>query len=702
MPGEGVRVLEQEDGHRHWSDEPLAVDGIDSFGRQPFISTLVQRIQLASATDPSTVFGLVGAWGSGKTSVLNRVRAGLPDDWTIVDFTPWSSGDSASMSLEFVRTLAEALGNGLDKDMRRRLAGYATYVAPLLGAVPIFGGGLRATADHVLAEIGRRAPWHRQFKELSARIQSLGKRVLIVVDDVDRLGADELLTLLRVLRLLGRFRGVHYLIAYDQDTVEDLLRSTGAVGRSTAFMEKIVQYPFETPPLPRAATLRLTDAAVGDLLSATGRQLDEVGLQRASSLMETIAAQIQTPRTLGRFREHLLAFSSHVNDGQLDVVDFVAVTWLRLASHGVWAELGRSFDVLRSGSRVRGILDREEMTPSDWEAFVVRADTAADVQGTLAVLAIMFQGVHFPGISDYLDHERSISDPTYFGRYLILAIPEDDVSDELIEDVVRGHCSNLDARMTELAVIIDGNDDALARLALSRYRSVREKYKEPSGRLLDFVFARLQTRVSDIDQVGALLTDVRQILAAEAARGLVAGVVSVSAVIDLVGEDESLNLVWLTSRTVEFRDRKKEIAHRFAAYWHPQLLDRFDELRERRLLARVCELLVFCYSAEELAGTLDSTVVDYEDFVSLGIGFVHLAEWVGSSVSYELNFRSKQFAALVSVDVRDQYRSQIEAEAGQVAYDTDDYPSRDIPPAVIRAFAIDSLRSLYISVTEVE
>lgn len=603
------------------------------------------------------------------------------------------------MSLEFVSTLAEVLGETLDGDMRRKLASYAAYAAPLLGAIPLIGGGLSGTADHVLAQMGRKDPWHKQFEELSEQIQALGKRVLIVVDDVDRLGADELLTLLRVLRLLGRFRGVHYLIAYDQDTVEDLLRSTGAVGRSTAFMEKIVQYPFETPPLPRAARLRLTSAAIDDLLSVTGRQLDEIGLYRASSLVEVIAEQIQTPRTLGRFREHLLAFSSHVNDGQLDVVDFVAVTWLRLASHGVWAELSRSFDLLRSGSRGADILDRQQMSPSAWEEFVVGADAAADVQGTLEVLAIVFEGVRVPGLREHLGHKRSISDPTYFGRYLILAIPEDDVSDELVEDVVSGNCSNLDDRMAELAGIIDGRDDALARLALSRFRSARENFKEPSERLIAFVFARLQARVSDIDRVGAPRTDVRQLLASEVARGLVAGVVEVSGIIDLVGEDESLNLVWLASRTMEFRDRKMEIARGFAAYWRPHFLDRFDELRERGLLAPVCELLVFCYSAEELSATLDSTVADYETFVSLGTDFVRLSEWVGASVSYELNFNSKQFVALVSEDVRDRYRSQIEEESARVAYETDDYLSRDVPPDIKRAFAVDSLRALYGSET---
>lgn len=110
------------------------------------------------------------------------------------------------------------------------LAGYAAYAAPLLGVIPLVGTGMKGTADYMLAQMESRAPWHKQIWQLSLGIQSLGRRVLIVVDDVERLGGDELLTLLRA-PATRRFRGVHCLIAYDQDTVEDLLRATGAVCR---------------------------------------------------------------------------------------------------------------------------------------------------------------------------------------------------------------------------------------------------------------------------------------------------------------------------------------------------------------------------------------------------------------------------------------------------------------------------------------
>ena len=68
--------------------------------------------------------------------------------------------------------------------------------------------------------------WKQCFDELSKELQKLGISILVVVDDIDRLQADELLDLLKVVRLLGRFPGVDYLLAYDEQSLIEILRSS--------------------------------------------------------------------------------------------------------------------------------------------------------------------------------------------------------------------------------------------------------------------------------------------------------------------------------------------------------------------------------------------------------------------------------------------------------------------------------------------
>lgn len=689
-------VTDTEANTSIWTDEPFDIHSEDPFGRGPFIATVVKRIQVATAADPSAVFGLVGPWGSGKTSILDRVRAGLSDDWQIADFTPWSSGDAASMSLEFVNTVADLLGEKTAGENRAKLAGYAGFIAPLLGAIPFVGDGVKGTAEHALDAISSRPPWHKQFADLSAAIQSLGKRVLIVVDDVDRLGGSELLTLLRVIRLLGRFRGVHYLVAYDQDTVEDLLRSTGSVGRSAAFMEKIVQYPFETPPIPRAAVIRLLNEVLEVLIQTTHTRLDELGLQRAMALVDALAPQIRTPRALGRFREHLESFADHVITARLDLLDYIAITWLRLNAHGVWSQLETWHHELRRGERTTSLTASEKMTAEIWERRIAEAHPQADWSGTLEVLSILFEGLEIRGRRSFIKHSRAMNDPTYFERYLLLAIPEDDVDDELIQvvatEVAPGKFSEPAA---VLARVIDGSDDALANLALSRLTAFRAKHTTPNAQLLQFLAERMRVRAGEVERVGSPRNGLRPLLAREMTLALLAGQTSAPEVIEMLGESEALAAVWMAPRSAEFRDSRGEIADGFARFWAERVRsDPGAYLKDGRLGA-LAEVITYCLKPEETDGLLDPYASDYGSYLDLARGFVYTAEWVGNSYSYELRFRKDQFSSLVSAATREKYRPEVLSDAGKVAYEVDDHPSRDISEEILMAFTVDSLSTFY-------
>ncbi|MBM4570413.1 hypothetical protein GS489_08575, partial [Rhodococcus hoagii] len=96
-------------------------------------------------------------------------------------------------------------------------------------------------------------PFAERFTKISNAIRKTGKNILVIVDDIDRLHSDELLSVMKAVRLLGRFDGVHYLLSYDEQTLLGVLEQTDLAGnsrpRARDYLEKIVQYPFTLPPL---------------------------------------------------------------------------------------------------------------------------------------------------------------------------------------------------------------------------------------------------------------------------------------------------------------------------------------------------------------------------------------------------------------------------------------------------------------------
>lgn len=77
-------------------------------------------------------------------------------------------------------------------------------------------------------------------------LEESDKRLIVVVDDVDRLRPEEVLDIVRLVRLVGDFPDTLYLLAFDRRRVEECL-GEGNAGRGRAYLEKIVQVTHDVP-----------------------------------------------------------------------------------------------------------------------------------------------------------------------------------------------------------------------------------------------------------------------------------------------------------------------------------------------------------------------------------------------------------------------------------------------------------------------
>ena len=96
------------------SDAPIKLQSEDRFRRYPFAKRIAETI--VARPDPSSiVVGIYGAWGEGKTSVLNFIESDLLDIETVVcvRFNPWRFKDEATLLLNYFGTLADALGRSI-------------------------------------------------------------------------------------------------------------------------------------------------------------------------------------------------------------------------------------------------------------------------------------------------------------------------------------------------------------------------------------------------------------------------------------------------------------------------------------------------------------------------------------------------------------------------------------------------------------
>jgi predicted KAP-like P-loop ATPase len=218
-------------------------------------------------------------------------------------FTPWATSDLYGLLGDFYASLSAALPAKKARRLRKSLGTLAQVASPGTKAIPLIGATVAAATKMAGDALVKQEPWDKAFHRAERELLDLETPILLIADDIDRLQRAELLGLLKVVRLLGRFNGVHYLLAYDEATLFQTLSESDLIGgesdAAARFLEKIVQYPLVVPPLLETQLIDRLDAGIDEALADAGRRAIASG--RLGDLRKVYLSQLATPRAIDRY-----------------------------------------------------------------------------------------------------------------------------------------------------------------------------------------------------------------------------------------------------------------------------------------------------------------------------------------------------------------------------------------------------------------
>lgn len=336
-------------------DRPIDESSKDRLARGPFAELLARQILRLPSGD-SHVIGLLGPWGSGKTSIINLAsRIISAAGMAVVHFNPWLFSDAEQLATTFFHEMAAQLSAEHDKERQelgKRLTRYGEALT-LLKGVPHVGGYVGAaggTLTRIAERIRKRSgglagSLYEQRKQVEHSLLTAETRVLVIVDDLDRLLPEEIREVMRLVRLTADFPKVVYLLAFDRDRVAKMLSSIHVDGEE--FIEKILQITFDVPHL-READLRtfFLNELEGVI---TGRELasfDQTDWQTV--YIEVIAPLLRTPRDVRRVM-NVLPFAFDVTGQQVSPIDVIALEVLRVTMPTVFGALPKYTELLTGG-----------------------------------------------------------------------------------------------------------------------------------------------------------------------------------------------------------------------------------------------------------------------------------------------------------------------------------------------------------------
>lgn len=241
------------------TDKPVERIENDTFGIGLYVDGLCNFI--VNCDSPMTI-SIQGDWGSGKTSMMNMIKERISDKVHPIWFNTWQFSQF-KMQNELTISMLCALLSELDysKDKVKKIVSFLGGAAKTAAGIltEMVAGGV--AADKVTGAFeGGNIDFAEEVKNLKLKFQEavnekLDKtqkdRVVIFVDDLDRLQPSKAVELLEVLKVFLDCENCVYVLAVDYEVVTQGIKQKfgDMVGeqKGKSFFDKIIQLPFKMP-----------------------------------------------------------------------------------------------------------------------------------------------------------------------------------------------------------------------------------------------------------------------------------------------------------------------------------------------------------------------------------------------------------------------------------------------------------------------
>lgn len=384
-------------------DAPITKCSDDELGRKDFAAGLATSFS-SYFGKTSFVVSINGKWGCGKTSLMNMCRENLEKKIpqpTVIEIDGWDWTDSSSIGNVLLAKLDMQLGRASSDEVRRigklfhlysldeeekSFLSSATYdlmfffyglalvamnsfkIVPEPWMLTAFGWvmllfsgynllakylsqhhGIISKIFHGLADF-LDVPTSVRKQEIVQAMENLDAHIYVVIDDIDRLDAEEIRQLLRVVKTNLNFPNLIFILLCDEDQLVNAVSSTSGSNESTAsdgrrFLEKIIQLSIRVPAIEEGTLPQLFTARLNRLLEYY-KHSEDFDWKRWKEIRDKVVYPFfKNMRDLVRFFnsfDFVLSRLIQKDDYTVDCLDVLCMELLNTFEPAVWDKISSS------------------------------------------------------------------------------------------------------------------------------------------------------------------------------------------------------------------------------------------------------------------------------------------------------------------------------------------------------------------------
>lgn len=423
---------------QYTADKPISKEVQDRFQRFNFSKRIAETI-IQRKSEESIVFGLFGAWGEGKSSVINFIDGVLKEDQNIITIhlNPWRYTDEESLLHNFFARIAKALDKELSTN-KEKVASFIDKYGGFSKFLNIDNKDIsRAIADTKLED----------FKErVDGFLSESSQRLVIFIDDIDRLDKHEISVLFRMIKLTADFAKTVYILSFDESMVAAAIGErfgNGDISAGENFLEKIIQVPLTIPKAQPEALKKFCFGLLNSAIESNQIEIEQQEIERfVHRFSSNLLDRLDTPRLAVRY-SNTLSFSLPLLYKEVNTVDLMLIEALKIFYPNYYKFIKERPDFFlgsyQKGTMHSGRSTNQNKINSLKEHFEELASSLKKTEKNKVeeLLSELFpklksalQNYHF-GSQHYTmwRKEKRICSPDYFDRYFSYAVIDGDISD---------------------------------------------------------------------------------------------------------------------------------------------------------------------------------------------------------------------------------------------------------------------------------
>ncbi len=281
------------------------------------------------------VLSLSGNWGSGKTTILNLVKKQLQDCQEniiiIDDFDPWNFEDEAALLGAILDTIFQKMN--LNYSISKQRAWKKDLIALIFNINAVTRGVKFSFLKENINSVSKIRDQINEYMSFS------DQRLVFILDNIERLGSERMLFLLKTVADVLNLDRVTYILSYDPRIMERLLAEQKY---DMEYLKKIVQMEFCVPELDTDLKNDLMFHCVSNMLKIY--RIEDEKRNEILNIVPLLTDYTQDVRDIKRFLNSIMSvlyyFSNEQNKRlamQLNICDYIIIELIKRENREVYS-----------------------------------------------------------------------------------------------------------------------------------------------------------------------------------------------------------------------------------------------------------------------------------------------------------------------------------------------------------------------------